>query len=350
MAAARERGIRILTMDGGGTRGIVLIKMLEAIEQTMGRPILECFDLIGGTSTGGIVALGLAKGVTLAQMEAFYEKIVKDVFGYRFGYYSVGSWSAIFGDGSWYSSKRLEQCFKARLGGSVMANLKPKVFVVSANASVSGGSSLKQLFTSYKGVHDGTRAPVDAPEKKIDSSKALPCGCAFAHNIATNDVTVVEAALATSAAPTYFSEAKNKHGSFVDGGVVANNPIDVGFMEAKTLWPKRQISCMVSLGTGHHALQIKGSKSTNATLAWAGEIIDIATRAEACHQEFLTNLNAHHATDIKVVRFNPPAPVGDYRLDTADQATLNHMVHVTTRYLADAKTLEDMNSLKRYLI
>ena len=54
---------RVLTLDGGGIRGMVLIQMLDELERIVGKPIVECFDLVAGTSTGGVLALVLASGL-----------------------------------------------------------------------------------------------------------------------------------------------------------------------------------------------------------------------------------------------------------------------------------------------
>lgn len=55
--------VQVLSLDGGGIRGLVLIQILMEIEAALGKPIQECFDWIGGTSTGGILALALARGL-----------------------------------------------------------------------------------------------------------------------------------------------------------------------------------------------------------------------------------------------------------------------------------------------
>ena len=56
---------QVLCLDGGGIRGLVLIQMLTAIEQAAGVPVKELFDWVGGTSTGGLLALGIAVGRSL---------------------------------------------------------------------------------------------------------------------------------------------------------------------------------------------------------------------------------------------------------------------------------------------
>ena len=65
---------QVLCLDGGGIRGLVLVQLLSAIEQAAGVPVKELFDWIGGTSTGGILALGIAVGesITLSFLRAVY--------------------------------------------------------------------------------------------------------------------------------------------------------------------------------------------------------------------------------------------------------------------------------------
>ena len=78
-----KRGLRLLSLEGGGIKGLALIWQLRALERAAGRPIHELFDLIGGVSTGGIIALGLSRGVSLSALEAMYHEIGRNVFGKR---------------------------------------------------------------------------------------------------------------------------------------------------------------------------------------------------------------------------------------------------------------------------
>ncbi|GFS11115.1 85/88 kDa calcium-independent phospholipase A2-like [Elysia marginata] len=73
-------GDRVLCLDGGGIKGLVLIQILMEIENAVGRPIKDCFDWIGGTSTGAILALGIAKGISLQYLKGIYVRLKDEVF------------------------------------------------------------------------------------------------------------------------------------------------------------------------------------------------------------------------------------------------------------------------------
>ena len=70
----------LLTLDGGGIRGIMTIQLLKALEEQAGAPCYRIFDLVAGTSTGGIIAGLIASGKTAFEIDALYEKLVSKVF------------------------------------------------------------------------------------------------------------------------------------------------------------------------------------------------------------------------------------------------------------------------------
>jgi uncharacterized protein len=75
-----SKNVNILSIDGGGIRGIFAARYLSRIEEDIKRPIHNYFDLITGTSTGGIIALALANGVPARDIEELYAKNGKDIF------------------------------------------------------------------------------------------------------------------------------------------------------------------------------------------------------------------------------------------------------------------------------
>src|SRR5215467_969044 len=75
---------KLLALDGGGIRGVVSLGILGAIEKVIGQPLGKYFDYIGGTSTGAIIAAGLAKGLSVQELEKFYFDFGPQVFEERF--------------------------------------------------------------------------------------------------------------------------------------------------------------------------------------------------------------------------------------------------------------------------
>lgn len=107
-------------MDGGGIRGLVLVQLLLEIEKISQTPIHHMFDWVAGTSTGGILALGLGAGKTMKQCMGLYLRMKEQAF--------IGSRP--------YASEHLEALLKEQLGEfSVMTDIKqPKIMVTAVMA------------------------------------------------------------------------------------------------------------------------------------------------------------------------------------------------------------------------
>ncbi|XP_065359483.1 85/88 kDa calcium-independent phospholipase A2 isoform X2 [Calliphora vicina] len=218
---------RVLCLDGGGIRGLLLVQMLLEIEKLSQTPIVHMFDWIAGTSTGGILALGLGCGKTMRQCMGLYLRMKEQCF--------VGSRP--------YPSETFEAILKDNLGEfTVMTDIKhPKVMVTGVMADRKPVDL--HLFRNYTSASDilGIITPITNRRVPPPDPK---------------DQLVWRAARATGAAPSYF----RAFGRFLDGGLIANNPtldamteIHEYNMALRSVGRDGEavpISVVVSLGTG----------------------------------------------------------------------------------------------------
>jgi len=182
---------RILSFDGGGIRGLVTLALLKRLETQIPN-LIKGADLLAGTSTGGIIALGLAAGKSVDDMIALYQNNGKDIFD--------ESWFNNIRDlgglaGADYSQKNLEKLLDGIFADKQLKDLSKRVLIPSFNLDDGDPDATKRTW-----------------------------GPKFFHNFPGEDTdgaeSVVDVALDTSAAPTYFPT----HGSFIDGGVVPRTP------------------------------------------------------------------------------------------------------------------------------
>ncbi|XP_049706832.2 85/88 kDa calcium-independent phospholipase A2 isoform X1 [Helicoverpa armigera] len=194
---------RLLCLDGGGIRGLVLVQVLINLEEAVGQPIIHCFDWIAGTSTGGILALALASGKSLRDCQRLYFRMKEFAF--------VGMRP--------YPSEALETILKDCLGTeTVMADIEhPKLMILAVLADRKPVDL--HIFRNYKSAqeilddHNGTTSPhAEAGDQASVVSLAAPPPPA--------EQLVWQAARATGAAPSYFRAS----GRYLDGGLMGNNP------------------------------------------------------------------------------------------------------------------------------
>lgn len=205
ISAVDNHKVRILSLNGGGARGLFTISVLAEIERILASKnseqdikIGDYFDLITGTSIGGILALGLATGKSARELEKVFNDKANDIFPTRWSLTNLlKSLCAPI-----YSSSPLRETIETMIGAETKFNdLSRRVMIPAVNLSTGKPQFFK---TPHNPVF--TR---DGPLKLID------------------------AALATSAAPTYFAPhyCEDLHSYFADGGLVANNPSYIGLLE-----------------------------------------------------------------------------------------------------------------------
>ncbi|KAJ7817648.1 acyl transferase/acyl hydrolase/lysophospholipase [Mycena leptocephala] len=318
-------GLRLLSLDGGGIRGLSMLIILEDLMWKLKvaedlpdvpRPC-DYFDLIGGTSTGGLIALMLGRlRMSVKDAVKAYGELSKEVFS---DVKSQGS------DGRFKASK-LEKAIKGIVGahsdsqnpedGMKDTRENPcKTFVCAMNAA---NMSLPVLFRTYN----------------TTNNPAMDC-------------TIWQAGRATSAAPTFFKQIRigppGIEEAFVDGGMGQNNPIAALLLEAQVVFPDHQIACIISLGTGQpHTIKIPTPSLLKRLfpLDVIEAIKGIATDCEKQHQ-----LSAHHFDPVPHVyfRFNVERGMQDIQLnqwerlgDVAANTRQYLLSHPTQNQLADA--------------
>ena len=188
----------VLALSGGGYRGLYTATVLAELEAALGRPIASHFDLICGTSAGGMLALGLAAEIPAIELKALFEEQGSRIFGSRSVLRRLlGFWLTAKHD-----SVGLQEVLSERFQETAIGELKHRVLVPAVNYSTGRGQFFK---TSHH------------PSFELD-----------------HRMKVVDVALATAAAPVYFPLARNDRGVFADGGLVGNAPGLFGLHEVKT--------------------------------------------------------------------------------------------------------------------
>ncbi|XP_068595463.1 calcium-independent phospholipase A2-gamma-like [Brachionichthys hirsutus] len=257
----KGRGIRILSIDGGGLRGLLALQTLHKLEALTGKPIYKLFDYICGVSTGAI--LGFMLGVfqiPLNECADLYRKLGSDVFKQNVivGTVKMG-WSHAF-----YDSESWESILREKMGSQLLVETSrnpecPKVAAVST--IVSRGTPLKAyVFRNYN-LLPGVRSH-------------YPGGCR--HQL-------WQAIRATSAAPGYFQEFSLGNDLHQDGGLLINNPTALAVHESKCLWPDTPLECVVSLGTGRVQTLGKNGITSTSLKTKLNNVISSATDTEEVH-------------------------------------------------------------------
>lgn len=197
--------IKVLALNGGGVRGLFTITLLAELESIIEKrekrenvKIGDYFDLITGTSIGGILALGLASGKSARELQKTFETSAPDIFPVN--RFRLKKWIQLFYP--IYRSEPLYETVKSMIGDDTkFDDLERRVMITSLNLSTG-----KPKF--FKTPHN--------PMFTLDG-----------------EIKLIDAAMATSAAPTYFKPhfISTLNHYFVDGGLVSNNPSFIGVRE-----------------------------------------------------------------------------------------------------------------------
>ena len=232
--------MRVLSIDGGGIRGLIPALVLTEIEKRSGKQVWELFDLIAGTSTGGILACALCAPDPLPaeQLVALYEDEGPTIFD-RSIWQRIRSAEGLLDEK--YEAGALDLALERFLSDKRLAETKPDLLVPAYNMGEPG----PYFFKSRKAREEG------------------------------EDFSLSEVARATSAAPTYFEPAELTGEALVDGGVFAANPAMCAFAEVMRFQPSADVF-LLSLGTGQRTRRRSFEQIRDWGLVeWAKPILDV---------------------------------------------------------------------------
>lgn len=300
---------RVLSLDGGGIKGTYTAAFLARLEQMSGKRVVDHFDLIAGTSTGGIIALGLGLGVPASEILRFYVARGPEIFplisvGDRLR--GLARHAVRSKHGTEALRLALSEVFQDRVIGESVTRL-----VIPAYDGSSGDVYL------FKTAHH--------PNFKRDYGELA-----------------VHVALATSAAPTFLPSFVGSSGiTLVDGGVWANCPAAVAVIEALTTLEQAPGSIdLLTVGTTEEPLHVPKSKAIGGFLRWLRFAPELLMQAQAkgalAHAKLLTGNRMLRITEsVAPGRFQLDDPRCIEQLQAlGDKAARHHEPEVSARFFA----------------
>lgn len=249
----------VLSLSGGGYMGLYSALVLSEIEQKNGRPIGESFDLVAGTSIGGILALAIAQGTELEKVVRSFLKNGDKIFSQRPTPKTKMErvWDTLrFISGSKYDNLNLRSAIEEFIDPDLrMGDLERRVAIASVNLT----KGLPHTFrTAYSPIHS--------------NSASVRC---------------IDVALATSAAPTLLPIHEIRQEFYSDGGAYANSPDLIGMHEAETICGVNPAKIhMLSVGSTTATYDFPRPQSTSFGLReWTEgqRIVKVVLATQQCH-------------------------------------------------------------------
>lgn len=283
---------RILSIDGGGIKGTCPAAFLAAMEEKLPNPIGSYFDLIAGTSTGGILAIGLGLGLSAKELHGLYIERGPEIFGESENRKKVAAWMLrLFRSArSFVSAKHdeaaLRRILEQTLQGKRIGDAKTRLLIPAWDAD------LRSCYI-YKTAHH---------ERLTTDYKRLAS----------------DAAMATAAAPTYFRRHKTSDSiGLSDGGVWGNNPTGTAAIEAITLldWPRDSLR-ILSLGCMDEVYMLSENPGKFSLGLGKAGFLNLFMDGQSSNSMGAAKLITGHPHEgNRIFRYSPSAPAGFFKLD-----------------------------------
>lgn len=305
---------RILALDGGGIKGAYTASVLATLSELLGEPVGERFDLIAGTSTGGILAVGLGLGLSAQEMLTFYRDRGPLIF------------PIMRLHRRWKHEAR--HFFRPKHSQELLFSELKRAYFPDGNSRSLGSSTSRLVvpaFDATSGVCHTFRTP-HHPLLKTDENTSA-----------------AEVALATAAAPTYFSSAKVKNmianAPYFDGGVWANCPAMTAIVEAVCYLgvPLDRID-ILSVGTTDEPFTVKAMAQAGI-VGWGKTLLSLLMNAQV-------DSTVKHAQQLvgeaRFLRINSVTNPGLYSLDNASE--IESLIALGNKKASDPSILYQVKS------
>lgn len=285
---------QVLALDGGGAKAFFTAHVLAKLEEDYGQPLVDRFDLIAGTSAGGIVALALGAGLAPADIADRFASLVTTVFPPA----RRRSPGRLFGAS--YSDKTLRGQVSETLGERRLRDSQKRLLIPSWDVQ-------RSKVHIFKTPHH--------PDLRRDWRLAM-----------------TDVAMATTSAPTYFKAARVDGNRLIDGGVWANNPSVIAIAEAvSVLGVPLDAIRVLNVGTLSDIAPHPKRLDRGGLTAWmtrvAPMLVTASSRGGQGTAEHLLGGNRYK-------RFDAPVPGGLYRLDRIDVDALTGIASSVSRDLS----------------
>lgn len=319
--------VKVLALDGGGIRGVIPAMLLAEIESRTSRPISESFDLIAGTSTGGILALGLVKpnaeGKPAYRAGQLVDLNAKE--GHR-----------IFSRSVWHRTRAFGSAIEEKYPAEELEEVLDQYF----EETMLSAALTDVLVTAYE---IETRMPWFFRSRNAKEKPEF-------------DFPMKQVARATTAAPTFFTparlttDANPDYWALIDGSVFANNPAMCAVAEVLSLRHDAEL-LVVSLGTGVQNRRIEYEEAKDwGMFAWARPILNIVLSgvSETIDYQVKQLCQAQEAQPRRYFRFQKALDLASDDIDEASPRNI-HALKLEAEQLIEAET-EALDELVAQLV
>lgn len=378
-----QKGLRILCLDGGGSRGMAAITAVKCLMDAAGdgADVADSFDIIVGTSTGGIIAflIGLQRESSAQAVERYKQLInkifIKSALSTPMMLFTTASYDEshfmsilvnILKENSMLDSRAdpavpLVCCLTSKMSST------PTRVALFRNYNYAGGEQADPFTIDPKVARQDLNLPLELEHelirrghyhKKANSASAIPGVKVAGGSRHPGSFRVLQryALRASTAAPTVFKPVMMGGEMYCDGGIVASNPAAVAIHEARAIFPDIPIELVVSVGTGAFL-----ERKSAPRVGWdgiIGQIVNSATDGEQIHhvledilgQSAVLGGKKSASGHTRYFRFNPiVGSPDDFPIDVTDPAKITELKKITMNYMSQPEQQSKMESISDIL-